>query len=250
MKKILLFALLGLSLIAADCNREDDEPPVSSTGLVTVKVIPVINGEKLTMSKLYKDNLNHDYWFATLKFYLSNIALQKEDGSTQPVSDVAFFDFEPNRQGGELDATEPVSVPAGTYTGVVFDAGVRQDLNSQDPAVFDNDHPLSIKNNMYWTWSTQYIFTKNEGYVIHNNDTSSWFVHTGTAELYQSGIEVEKPAIDIVAGGTQEIVLELDLDQLLSSPNTLDLSVDGQSHTTDNMSLARAYQKNFATAFR
>jgi hypothetical protein len=250
MKRFLFFAILGLAFIAADCNREDEEPPVATTGLVTVKVVPVVNGEELTMAKLYKDNLNHDYWFATLKFYLSNIALQKEDGSTQPLADVAFFDFEPNRQGGELDATEAISVPAGTYTGVVFDAGVRQDLNSQDPAVFDNSHPLSIKNNMYWTWSTQYIFTKNEGYVIHNNDTSSWFVHTGTAELYQPGIEVDKPAIDIVQGETREVVLELDLDLLLSSPNVLDLSVDGQSHTTDNMALARAYQENFASSFR
>ncbi len=249
MKKVLFLALVGLSFIAANCNKEDEEPQ-STTGTVSIKVIPVINGEELTMSKLYKDNQNHDYWFATLKFYLSNIALQKEDGSSQLLSEVAFFDFEPNRQGGPLNSTDAVSFPAGTYTGVVFDAGVRQDLNGQDPAVYNNDHPLSIKNNMYWTWSTQYIFTKNEGYVIHGNDTSSWFVHTGTADLYQPEITVSKPAIDVVAGKNTEVLLQLDLDQLLSTPNSIDLSVDGQSHTTDNTALARAYQENFAASFK
>ena len=244
---LLLLISLGLISLAADCNREEKELPVSA-GTLVLKVTPVANGEPFEMGKRVNDNQNREYWYTTLKFYLSSIQAEYATDQQQLIADVAIFDFEPNQSTGIRDEVR-VSLPVGEYTGISYDAGVRQDLNEQDPATYPNDHPLSINNAMYWSWSTQYIFTKTEGFVDDAGTNKAWFMHTGLNENYVAGKSVTK-AFSITSGGTTTVELILDLDQLLETPNVIDLIADGQTHTTDNMALAKSYQENFSESFK
>jgi len=244
---MLLLVALGLFAIAADCNRDDDDDP-NPNGTLVLKVTPVANGEPFEMGKKVNDNQNREYWFTTLKFYLSNIQADYGTDEQRELADVAIFDFEPNQSTGIRDEIR-ISIPIGSYTGISYDAGVREDLNGMDPATFSNDHPLSINNTMYWSWSTQYIFTKIEGFVDDAGANKAWFVHSGLNENYMPGKEVSK-AFTITSGGTTTVELILDLDQVLEAPNTIDLVTDGQTHTTDNMVLAKEYQENFSQSFK
>jgi hypothetical protein len=118
----------------------------------------------------------------------------------------------------------------------------------KDPATYANDHPLSVMNNMYWNWSTQYIYSKFEGYEILGNDTNSFVIHTGTQPLYRPNIQVQR-IFEVIPGGA-ETSINLDVFSILThSEYTFDLSKDGQSHTVDNLPLAINYMDNFTVAF-
>lgn len=243
MKKILLIGLVLLGFSA--CN--EDEPEEVQNGTVQIEIIPKVNGEVLTMNESYQDNLGRDYWFTTLKFYLSNIAIVSNSGAQTQVSDVAIFDYEPNRVGGPIQVTVPFGVNVGSYAAVMFETGVSPDLNALDVTTFPSDHPMSVNNNMFWSWNTNYIFTKAEGYV-ESDSTLAWFIHTGTDEVYQPVVTLNKSFL-VSSGQNTTVQVVLNLDELLIAPNQLDLATDGQSHTTDNLELAKAYQENLANAF-
>jgi hypothetical protein len=236
------------SLIFTGCKDDDKEDTCScTTGKVELTIVPTVNGQELEMGKVMQDNQSRDYWFTTLKFYLSNLKAVAENGEIVNLVDVAYFDFEPNQSTGAKNNIT-ADIANGTYTAIQYDAGVRQDLNEKDPATFANDHPLSINNNMYWSWSTQYIFTKTEGFVVDNGDNKAWFVHCGLEENYEANRSVPV-SFTVTGGSTTTATITLNLDKVLESPHTIDLVADGQSHTTDNMELAANYQENFSVAF-
>ena len=56
-------------------------------------------------------------------------------------------------------------------------------------------------------------------------------------------------SFQVNSGQNTIVQVVLNLDELLNAPNQLDLATDGQSHTTDNLELAKAYQENLANAF-
>ena len=244
MKKV--FYLLFITLALSACH-DDEGTDEEVNGTIQIEIVPMINGEELVMTDVYEDNQGRDYWYTTLKFYLSNIGIVDASGNETLLSNVSFFDFEPNRVGGAITTTDAVGVNPGTYVAVTYDAGVRQDLNAQDVTTYAEGHPLSVNNNMYWSWYTNYIFTKAEGYVVSDSNIA-WFVHTGTEDVYESGLQVSK-TFTVTSANNTTVKLKLDLDELLNSPNTLDLVEDGQSHTTDNLELAIEFQENFANAF-
>jgi len=250
MKKILYVALaiLGLtSCLFNDDDSDDNNDSGTMTGTVQLQVVPIVNGEVLTMNEIYQDNFGRDYWFSTLKFYLSNISIISSSGVQTQISDIAIFDYEPNRIGGPIRTTESFRVDVGTYSAVRFETGVSPDLNAMDVTTFPNGHPLAVQNNMFWSWNTNFIFTKAEGNIIADS-TIPWFVHTGTDEVYQPMVSLNK-SFQVNSGQNTIVQVVLNLDELLNAPNQLDLATDGQSHTTDNLELAKAYQENLANAF-
>jgi len=167
-----------------------------------------------------------------------------EDGKNQLIQDIALITLD----NGQINTAITGKIPKGKYIAISFDLGVREDLNLKDPATYTNDHPLSVMNNMYWGWSTQYIFSKFEGFEVLGNDTNSFVIHTGTQPLYRPNIQVQR-IFEVISGGTEESI-NLDIFSILTnSEYTFDLSKDGQSHTVDNLPLAIKYMDNFTVGF-
>ncbi len=222
----------------------EDTPNTPSNEPITVSVNHFFNGQELILNKIFQGPQGRDMWITKKKYYLSNITAISSSGEKKFIKDIALIDVE---NPSSLSAIVG-EIPAGNYSAISFDLGVREDLNLKDPATYSIEHPLSITNNMYWTWSTQYIFSKLEGHEIYNNDTTSFVIHTGTQSLYRPGIIVARP-FTIATGGT-EVSINLDIYHILTNPNyTFDLSENGQSHTVDNLDLVVNYMDNFTTAF-
>lgn len=243
-----IFNFLSVLIIAvvlqsfSGCSGGTPEPDPVIKEPLNVQFKHFYDGEALEYNRIYKSPQNNDMWFTKKKYYLSNIVGVKSDGSKELISDVGLI------EASQSTSTISGSIVRGNYKAIMFDLGVRQDLNAMDPATFASSHPLSVTNNMYWGWSTQYIFSKVEGYEIGQNDTASFVIHTGTQGLYRPEVSVARQ-FTLGAGGT-DVTINLDLYQLLKqSEYTFDLIQDGQSHTVDNKPLAIQYMDNFQNAF-
>lgn len=248
--KQLILPIVLLLFLSASCKKDKKETtpptPVAKTEL-KLKFKNSINSKEIAIGQYYKDNMNRDLRFTTLKFYASNIRLIDNDGKETIVKDVDLIDFDKERYG-EAASEVKADVKAGNYKSIAFDLGVRQDLNGSDPSTFDANHPLSYNSNMYWSWATQYIFVKFEGWVKDGANDVSWFIHTGTADLYRPNIVLDKE-IKIEAGKENTVFITLNFDKAFSSPNALDLVEDGKSHTEDNYELAKQFSDNLKVAF-
>ena len=108
--------------------------------------------------------------FQDLRLYVSAVRLIAADGTETPVSltpdyqwqndAVTLLDFE-DRNGNcnGNSATNNVvrgTVPVGDYRGLVFEVGVPQAINHQDPTL--SDAPLNVTA-MTWPWRIGYKFT-------------------------------------------------------------------------------------------
>lgn len=109
-----------------------------------------------------------------LRFFVQDVKLVDGAGNEVPVTlearapwqttDVALLDFEDgtgkcSNGNAELNDTVTGTVPAGTYTGIVFSNGVPEKLNHVDPAT--EPAPLSA-GGMTWGWLLGHLFIKAE----------------------------------------------------------------------------------------
>lgn len=237
---ILAFAVILQSFSGCSDGNPEPEPIVKEP--VSIHFKHFYNGEPFEYNRIYKSPQDNDMWFTKKKYYLSNIVAVKSDGSKELIADVWLIDAVQN------NSTISGNIARGDYSSIMFDLGVRQDLNAMDPATFTISHPLSVTKNMYWGWSTQYVFSKVEGYEIGQLDTASFVIHTGTQGLYRPEVSVSRK-FSLSAGGN-DVTINLDLYNLLKQNEyTFNLINDGQSHTVDNNPLAIQYMDNFENAF-
>lgn len=237
---------VGIFLTAfSGCNETNPQPEPEVKEYFEITINHLYNGEPLVYNTIYQSAQGNDLWITLKEYYLSNIIAIKPNGTKELISDIVLVE----QNTGSSTFSFSGSIPKGDYTGVSFDLGVREDLNSKDPASYANDHPLSVINNMYWGWSTQYIFSKIEGFEVSNNDTVSFVIHTGTQDLYRPGIIINK-SFTVPVGGSS-LGLDLDIYTIFKGADyTFDLIENGQSHTDDNVELAAQYMDNFSKAFK
>jgi hypothetical protein len=247
--KITSASFIFISIITlssfSGCEGTDNTPTPVVKEPISIVFNSQYNGEDLVYNKLYKSPQNNDLWIIKKEYYLSNVIAISKSGSKELVTDIVLLD----QSEGINGMTVSGSIPKGDYTAIEFSLGVREDLNLKDPATFDASHPLSVTNNMYWGWSTQYIFSKLEGFEIYANDTTSFVIHTGTQDLYRPEINVSRAFSITTGGNTVNVTMDV-FDILEQNEYTFNLITDGQSHTVDNLPLATQYMDNFTKAFK
>jgi uncharacterized repeat protein (TIGR04052 family) len=109
----------------------------------------------------------------SLRFYVNELKLINDHGDEVPVvmdtrspwqtPDVALIDFADDAGdcGGQTPETNTIitgTVPADTYTGIVFSNGVPEGLNHADPATA----PDPLQAGMSWGWLFGHIFFQAE----------------------------------------------------------------------------------------
>lgn len=95
--------------------------------------------------------------FSLLRYYVTNIELHKEDGSVwKEENSYRIVTVEGNNSTQEITIS---NVPHGEYSAVKFMIGVEESLNTSGA----QEGALSPAENMFWDWSTGYIFFKAEG---------------------------------------------------------------------------------------
>jgi hypothetical protein len=156
--KIILL-LVASSLLMLNACKDDDQPEPQEYGTFNLTFDHVwgMNQQEFNLNTWLKqpktgDSLN----FTTFKYYISNLQLQKEDGSWW-TEDESYYLVEVDKEGGNTLTID--NVPVGNYTALKFVHGVDSTRNVSGA----QEGALSVLNGMFWSWNSGYIMTKIEG---------------------------------------------------------------------------------------
>jgi hypothetical protein len=134
------------------------------------------------------------------RFYVSELALLREDGS---LAEAELVDERGERLPYELaliDGEHPstlalhVRAEPGTYRGLALSVGVPERctsgerLNHADASALNA--PLDVDSDMYWSWNSGYVFVKFEGHIDDGGAYRPFFYHVGGDERLAS-LELE-----------------------------------------------------------
>jgi len=258
MKNIFKSTALALIVLLTFNSCEKDVPvevPIiieDNSGVLEIKINATMNGLPVQGFTAFTNVNNHRATIEDFKFYLGEFKLKNPEGVSIDILGAAFFDLLNNL------TSVKIKLPEGDYADLSFFVGVPDELNGTNnpdfsPSIYELDHPLSIYNGMYWTWSTGYIFLKVEGKI----DTSTtqdqdfnrnYFYHVG---LQNNFLPKEFPGteIKINKGETTKLVFKIEYNDLFRNPtDTINMAVNSFTHTTDNMELAEKVITNFRDA--
>ncbi|MFY7707824.1 MAG: MbnP family protein [Flavobacteriales bacterium] len=179
MKNISLVAgVLAASILLFSCKKDEEEnttpTPVTPTvtyGEMELEMEHFFGENNFALNSAFTTAAGEQVTFTTAKYYISNIALTKADGSTWRQEESYHL----------VDLSSPSSamvhihdVPTGDYTGLTFTVGVDSTRNVSGA----QDGALSVSNNMFWSWNSGYIFVKLEG-SSPASSTGSFTYHLG-----------------------------------------------------------------------
>jgi hypothetical protein len=148
-----MLALAALSL--ASCKK--DEPAPNQVGTVDLAFEQTVGTAPLTLNtRTYTTPAGDEFKINVFKQYISNIKLNKTDGSTYAVPESYFL----------LDASDASTlelplknIPVGDYKSLTFTVGVDSARNVSGAQT----GALDPNKAMFWTWNSGYIYTKFEG---------------------------------------------------------------------------------------
>lgn len=256
-----IFFLLITVLVFTSCDRE---PPIPEVGAVKIEFSPTVNGEIFGGSEVYTSPEGRDYRVDFFRMYVSEISLIKEDGSEVLLSEVNLFDI---ANGGPAKRLKHgftaynvyQEVEPGSYKGIKFGIGIPDWLNT-DPATYAVDHPLSIGNQMYWSWRAGYRFISIEGKVDSTQAMDgvalgqSFGYHIGKDsvnspnEIYQELVfDSPDDAFTVTENEEAHIEFDIDVNQIFfSTADPIDLVNDAVSHSVpgEQFDLALRVTKN------
>jgi hypothetical protein len=166
MKKLSIIFTLCISLFFACKKQVEDDVQV-----------------KITINNL-KDTtlLGRKYIIDETRFYLSNFQLININGNAENIKDIVIVK-------NDKDNSFTFNLPSGTFSAFNFSFGLDKNTNNSNPNSFDDTHPLSTKQDMFWGM-LKYRFIVTEGKIdtsIAKNQTPIFPVsmHLGTDTLYR-----------------------------------------------------------------
>ncbi|MBX7203092.1 MAG: hypothetical protein IT240_04315 [Bacteroidia bacterium] len=250
MKLINFFIVFALTAcITPSCKKD----PSLDMAKLHVRINATMNGEPFQVNKVFTGPEGLRMTVEDFRFYLSDISLRSNSlqiGQKQ----LALINLPEQKNEFQME------IPSGTYNSIRFAVGVPAELNGIgapdfDPTVYPPGHPLSLQNDMYWTNTTGYVFLRIEGKI----DTSvsqdkapllPWFYHSGTNALY--GYR-QINSLQIQAKGGEEVYLDIGLevnDLFCSQGDTIQMTKDNFTHTTDHFALAFKVIQNLRNSFK
>ena len=161
--KIFFTVVLAISTLfltsCSDDDTEDETPAPAQLGTMKVEFEHVWGPDEAPfhLNENYTHSItNEELSFTTMRYYVSNIKLMKNDG-TEFSAPNAYFIIDASDNG--MHEVEIENVPAGDYESISFLVGVdslRNVSGAQEGA-------LSASEGMFWSWNSGYIFVKAEG---------------------------------------------------------------------------------------
>ncbi|PJJ59327.1 MbnP family protein [Hymenobacter chitinivorans] len=224
----LFLALAALSVSFSSCKKDADAKP--QVGKLDLEMDHVVGASSLVLNAAtpnYSTPSGDHFSVSTLRYYISNIRLRKEDGSeyVQPESYYLVDAARPDSKVLTLD-----QVPVGDYTGITFTIGVdaaRNTAGAQQGALSPSD--------MFWSWNTGYIFLKLEG-KSPEASAGAFTYHIGGFEGPNNAIRTVSPAFPsgtkllIRTDHAPEMHLKVDVLKILTGPTEVRFATFSAPH--------------------
>jgi hypothetical protein len=186
---------------------------------------------------IYTNSANNPWNVKVLKYYISKLSLQNENGSIYDVNMYKYIN------PGEIDASYTqyllTDIPNGTYTKLSFVFGIDSARNK--PFALDN---TSENNSMEWPSQIGggYHFMMMDGVFRNsNNQLSGYGIHLGKPG---NQISYEFP-IDFKAtdGKKSTINIKMSIDQWFDGLNRIDLN-DGYGYIMEDDAKQLLFKQN------
>ena len=207
--KMFYSLLIALVTITSSCKKEavsDIQP--GDTGDLVIEFDNIIGGTDLQLhTGVYTNAAGESFKVSMLNYYISNIVLTKEDGSTYTVPrDSSYFLIKEENPEQEAHLKD---IPAGNYTAISFTLGVDSLKNTapvgERTGCLD---PAGDGAGMYWTWNSGYIFLKMEGPADAATSGDKKFrYHIGGFGGYSSATinNIKRVNLNIPAGSSAQV---------------------------------------------
>lgn len=207
-----LFIATSFLLTSCDSKKENVD--------VTIVLEHFFNTSAFNINtNTYVNGSGDSLTFSTFKYYISNIQLLKDGGDS-------WTETESYRL---VDLSDPTSttltlaeVPADEYTGIKFLIGVDSTRNVSGAQT----GALDPVNDMFWSWSSGYIFLKAEGTSPQSSTGSVFSYHIGGFQGANSALQWVE--LDF---GTNTLIVEDGNDNTSHINVDVKKMFDGSMHT-------------------
>ena len=218
---IVLVLIVSNSCVKDPALKKPETPPADTSRYIQFKFNARCSGKNLLCnSNSWYNNLQGDS-FTVLKFqyFISNITFIKNDGTSLTLAnEYHLLKHQINKTQFTLQ-----QATKGSYTAVEFLIGVDSLRNISGAQSGD----LDPGNDMFWDWTTGYIFYKLEGQYKNSatQPAREYAVHIGGFQgrysclrkvrvLFNSILEINKP-------GITQIIFNVDVDELFKTPYSI-----------------------------
>ncbi|MBK8503095.1 MAG: hypothetical protein IPL46_13305 [Saprospiraceae bacterium] len=234
-----ILALLLTSVFNYSCKKEAADPEKAS---INFQFDFNVAGVPLEFNKFYTIN-GSSVSFVAANFYLGGLQLTQANSQVIDLSDQYLL------AGTGNIASLNSDIEVSDISKIQFFVGVDAATNAQTEIDFTSrtaSDPLAIQDpSMHWSWVTGYKFVRVDGNLDIDNDGVA-----DTPVAYHLGTNAMLKTFDIptninLKGGENNIVISFDLAKFFT---TVDLNVEHDTHTGNNLPLAEKLRDNLSSA--
>jgi hypothetical protein len=214
----LLFLMVGLVVISCKKDEEEDPPPPAPQVEVKFFFSNRVGTSTLNFDQImYQNAFGNIYSVSTLQYFVSDIKLNKPDGTSVMIDTIHYVDGEDQNT---LLFAPPMKVPAIDYSSISFIFGLNEEKNVT--GAFTNP-PESL---MEWPlpMGGGYHYMKLEGKIDNDGVIENFQAHTGPTMGNPYFIEVTLPASAFTAKEGLIITIGMNINNWWTNPNTIDLN--------------------------
>lgn len=261
-------AILVLIAVVFSCKKDPQSAnpttnpvdPYATSNDVTVNFTNVADNVILQISKdtiydaltpKYVNANNDTFSISTFKYYISNIRLKKADGSyyVEPES-YHLINLADTLNTAKFTLK---NVPLDYYVSMDFVLGVDSTRNCSGAQT----GALDPSNDMFWTWSSGYIFMKFEGYSkqsYFNAFGHNLTFHVGGYTTPYNNIRTitlpfNAPFLSVTKNKVPGLYLKTNVLDIFRNPNTIDFATQNSSTSPASVKkIVTNYQKMFSVS--
>jgi hypothetical protein len=214
-------------LVLIGCSEHPSNSIHDDHGSIQVSIQHVFDSVPFTFNKANSLPNGESVKGTMLKYYVSNISLEKTDGSTHVIpQDESYFLIDES-----IESTKKITldhIPSGTYTAIRFTIGV--DSLRSTMGLDKRKGILDIgaaAQDMYWSWNSGYIHLKFEGTFTAPSASGDIRYHVGGFGGYSSptinairSVRLSlTDALLVITGSTQNsLAISADLKKMFTGP--------------------------------
>lgn len=205
--------------------------------------------QKLILNQIYQWN-DYNIEFTTFNLYYSTPIFNFESSEIS-LSD-EFFLIKNNPDLWKLKYSSSNNIKSVTWgLGVNPDRNTQNGASAIDAISYPVSHPLSVSNNMFWSWSPGYIFMKIEGRIDLNQNGN--FNDAGETFSLHPGIDANYRIITRTVPSKEEDLyfVKIHLDKILEGfdlSNPANLTVHATSENSSTFPQAQLLMNNLINA--
>jgi len=230
-KYIAFLFISFISLFTFSC-KEDPDTEANLPGVIKLEFDHLVDNTELTLNNEAYSNAHGDqFTVSDFKYYLSNITLEKADG-TEYVQPESYYLIDESVPASKLITLS--DIPAGEYTNLSFTIGVDSARNVSGAQT----GALDPANNMFWSRDKGYIFVLLEGTSPQSPNNNLAFRIGGFKKPYNA-IRTISPTLNgqvlrVEAGKAPQLHLKVNVLDMFQGANLINFAELSSAETGAN----------------